>query len=391
MRLILEALRDLRAHRGRTLLSAVSLFVAVIAVVGVSTVGSVVQDVFVANAEQQHGRAVTVATRLPHPVVARGLPAVLTALDTNITRAGGSYLLMYQDNAQVGAEGGAQPQVVTLYSGTPGAVRRLPVLHGGWPAPDPQTYPGGLVLNQAAEAQYGGVGTKLSVQLGRAFPAYTQPVVGVIADGVDAPVVYQSLLGALTLQPGVLPADWSPELHVHADGAGESVLRSAVLAAAADLGAPPTGLDVRRADTVGSLLASLRSTRSGFLAVAALTLLVAVVGLLNIGFATVRDRTRELTLRRATGATRGHVFLLVLLASVLVGLLTALAAVLLALGAVDLVVPHLLARGSAVRAPAFPAEAALVGLAAALAAALAGGAAPALAAARVDMAQALRD
>ncbi|WP_127359074.1 ABC transporter permease [Actinacidiphila soli] len=155
-------------------------------------------------------------------------------------------------------------------------------------------------------------------------------------------------------------------------------------------GLDPGELDVQRADTVGQLVGNLHTTQRAFLGVAAVTLLVAALGLLNIGLATVRDRTRELTIRRATEAARSRVFSLVLLSSVLLGLLAAAAALATALAVVTLVVPHVLNPASPIHAPSFPYSAGTAGLAAALAASIAGGLAPALAATRVDMAQALR-
>ncbi|MFE2347657.1 hypothetical protein [Kitasatospora cineracea] len=48
----------------------------------------------------------------------------------------------------------------------------------------------------------------------------------------------------------------------------------------------------------------LPATHKALLGIALATLLATALDLLNIGLATVRDRTRKLTIRQATGATR---------------------------------------------------------------------------------------
>ncbi len=241
MRLISEALRDLRSHRGRSLLSALSLFVGVVAIVGVYTAGSIVKEVFVADAEQLHGRAITVSTRIPGgTMAARGLPATLTELKRQITAAGGSYALATDATAQVHGLGGKpESQTVALVAGRLDKVRRLPIIQGRWLPPDSRAFPGGLVLNMAARNVYGGVGTRLSVQLDAGFEPYQQTVIGVVSDGLNGPMIYQSLPAALAYQPGVLPAGWSPQLLVHAPSVNEGVLRDAVRTVVADLGSTP--------------------------------------------------------------------------------------------------------------------------------------------------------
>ncbi|MFC1410337.1 ABC transporter permease [Streptacidiphilus sp. N1-12] len=391
--LVKEAWQDLRAHRGRTVLSAISLLIGVIAVVGVFTAGSVVRDVFVAGAEQQNGRAVTVETRIQDPAVAaRGLPAVVADLDRRISDAGGSFALSTDLSGSLTTpDGTAHGQDVTLVAGRLDLVRRMPVLEGGWLPADSRVHPGGVVLNQAAAAQYGQPGATLLVGLDHRFQAFPQRVLGVVADGRQTPMVYLSLLSADAFQPGAVPADPSLDLLAHDPVADEAVLHDAVAQVGSDLGIPASALDIRRTDTVQQLADSLRTTQAAFLAAAVVTLLASVMGLLNIGLATVRDRRRELTIRRATGATRLRIFSLVLSSSLLVGLLAALVAIGAALLVVFGVVPHLLSPASAVEAPGFPVSAAAAGLLAALAASACGGIAPALAASRVDLAYALRE
>lgn len=388
MRVIVEAMRELRSRPGRSALTAVSLFVAVIAIVGVYTVGAIVQGVFIAGAEQIDGRAVTLQTRLSYGVLTSARLAEVTGtLEHQIRATGGAYALVLEVSGEVAGQG----QPISLVAGDLRQVRRLPVLSGRWLDGDERVYPGGVVLNQSARARYGGVGTVVAVDLGPVVRPYSQKVIGVIADGRKEPRVYAGLAGALARQPGFLSTNDSPDLLVHYGQAPEGAIRAKVAELGAQLGTDPGKVEILRADTVADLLEDLRVTQRAFLGISAVTLLVAVLGLLNIGLATVRERGRELVIRRAVGATRARVFGHVLAGMVLVGLAAAIVAIAVAYLAVALIVPRLLDPAGALDPPDFPWAAGLAGLAAALAASVAGGVVPAVVATRVDIGDALRE
>lgn len=388
MRVIREALRDLRSRPGRSVLTAISLFVAVMAIVAIYTVGAIVRGVFIASAEQIDGRAITLQTRLSYgTLTSQRLTEVTGLFERRIKASGGSFALIAEVSGSIGAQG----QHLSLVAGDLRQVRRLPLLSGRWLSADSQVYPGGLVVNQTAAVLYGQPGTVVSVDLGAVVRPYPEKIVGVVADGRAEPRVYLSLASALTRQAAFLSTNDTPELLVHYDRVEESKIRAKIFDLGTELGADRSAMEVVRADTVAGLLESLRVTQRAFLAISAVTLMVAILGLLNIGLATVRERGRELTIRRAVGATRARIFGLVLAGTVLVGLATAIAAILVAYLAVALVVPRLLDPASALDAPRFPWAAGIAGLTVALLASITGGAVPALAAARVDISDALRE
>jgi putative ABC transport system permease protein len=129
----------------------------------------------------------------------------------------------------------------------------------------------------------------------------------------------------------------------------------------------------------------------GFEVAAGLTLFVAALGLLNIGIASVRERSRDLSIRRAMGATRARIFALVLLSSVSVGVLAAAVAVLLAWMAVELVVPQLVNPAVGLPPPGFPWQAAALAMGLGIGVSGLGGLLPAAQASRVAIADALRE
>lgn len=400
MRVLREALLDLRAHRVRSALAAMSLLVAILALVGVTTVGTVARDAFIARDEQLNGRMWTMAGSMDYgALTSERLAGVTESLEQRITATGGVYALhaeLVGRVATVHDSGGVvmyEDARIVLSAGRLDRVRRLPVLDGSWLPPTDKLFPGGVVLNQSASVLFGGVGTMMQVSLVDSVLPHKQHVVGIVNDGRSEPRIYQSLHSALHLQPSIadMNAGLAPELLVHYAGASEADSEEKIREVAAALRVPPDSVQIRPVSGLRSFLESLRLTQLGFAAVSVVTLVVAVIGLLNIGLATLRERVRELSLRRAIGATRTRVFALVLSSTLVLSLLVAVVAIAVAYIGVQWWVPRLIDHGSALESPQFPWEAALYGGLAALAAGASGGLVPALAAARVDVIYVLRE
>lgn len=92
-------------------------------------------------------------------------------------------------------------------------------------------------------------------------------------------------------------------------------------------------------DTVAALANNLESQRTAFLSVAVLALAVSALGILNIGLASMAERSRELVVRRAIGATRLNIVSQVVLTAILIGLVSAAVALGLVVLAVHVWVP----------------------------------------------------
>jgi MacB-like periplasmic core domain len=396
--LVLEALRDLRANRARTLLGGLGMFLAIMAIVGILCAAAIVRDVFVAKEEQQNGRAVTMqlapATALLNPQTFRAMTA---ALERRIVRRGGAFAIEQDVDARLGTLRAArsgdllpQDQVIAV-AGRLDEIRRLPILHGRWLRSDSDGLPPELVLNRAAAAELGGVGTRLAFVSVWGSPPHPARVVGVIADGSSTPSVFTSIASVLAADPSAFDSASPPLILAHRKATDEATLTSMLDDVAGDLGIDSSQFEVTRVDHVAELAGRLHDTQNAFLAAGGVALLVAVVGLLNIGLASVRERSRELVVRRSIGATRARMFSLVLASALATAAVACAVAVAIALVLVYALVPALLDPASAIAAPGFPWRAAGVGLAAALGGAVAGAIYPAAVAARIDMALALRD
>lgn len=397
MNTLREVLRDVRAGRTRTALTALSMFFAITAMIAIVCVSAVARDVFVAQEEQANGRAPTVGLALPEQDLSGdALAAILRGLSRAVVAGGGSYAVQIALDGRAGpveatTAGQVLPQAaITGVAGRLDEIRRLPILAGRWLHDNAQTMPAEILENQAAAASNGGIGTVLAVQTAWHGTAYPARVVGVLADGVTTPTLYTSLTSVVAYDPGALDGAAPAQLLVHVQ-ANEERARAMLQRAATLIGLDTSTIEITRTDHVADLARRLADQRAGFLIASLVALVIAVLGLVNIGLAGVRERSRELVVRRALGATRARLFALVLLSTVLISLVTCAASIALAIVGVDLLVPHLLSRTSALAAPAFPWTAALAGLAAAVAGAITGAGYPAMVAARLDVANALRE
>jgi len=125
--------------------------------------------------------------------------------------------------------------------------------------------------------------------------------------------------------------------------------------------------------------------------IAVLVLLLGALGLVNIALVTVKQRVREIGIRRSFGATAGRVFFAVMMESVVAtiaaGAVGVIAAILIVQNPFTM---DLVGQGLVSDFPPFPAEAALLGLLAATVVGALAGLLPALVAVRVKVIDAIR-
>ncbi len=389
--LLRESWKDLRSHPLAHFLTAVALFVGVLSIVAISVAGTVVRDVFVATEEQRNGRAVTLGADLNWTEKSSQLEQRSDAsMKSFIDSQGDVSALVATGDGTVLDQAGDVNQPVTIQYTTHElpSVRRLPVIQGTWLPQNSTAFPLVAVTNVAGRRT--GLVGNLRVQLSTSEPSVRLGIVGVVADGVDVPTLYIPLTQALAIRPSSLH-DLTPMVLAHARARDQQLLADSLETALTQIGLDPADANIRRLDHVDDLTKNLRFTATAFSAVAAIALSVAVLGMLNVGLATVRERSRELVIRRAVGATRRKLFLLVISSGLITGVFSGLAAVAVAALSVIALVPSLLDPARAIANPSMPWGALASGLAISAGAALAGSLAPAIRAARVDVAFALRD
>lgn len=355
------SVRELTAHLGRTLLTVVALLVGILSITGVQITSTAVQESLMRSLELERGRQDSLVVTLP--ATQRNLVLATKLIDEQ-----------FPGRAVLIAEGGV---VATAPDGSTFRVR---------------PYRGDLVQAYPLQVEEGAGNTHWVNQAGHQLllgdsarvtsASQTTSVIHVqrvVDDGDSTPTLYVAMdhlspLAAGTSMQVLLPP-----------GLGTLDDRKSQFRAALDRAGLSTS-EIEAVDVLAELQATLSTVQRGFLIVGAATLLVGMLGVLNIGLATLGNRVEELSLRRALGATRSDIRWIVLLDAILIGVVSAAIGVGLAVVAFHFVMGQF----DTSQAIGFPVSAAAVGVGAGLFAGTLGGLAPAIRASRMPIATVMR-
>lgn len=360
--LLREAVNVTRHEWRRSVLTALSLVLGVASVVAVQVASAVTGDWLLYQQEVAGTRqgAATVVLELS-PSQVRSLLAVVGADGDRMTA-----LWNVGDEVRTrGATSDGRAVEVVGYAGSLTVAKPFRVVQG---EPTP-----GVMANEALASarptEHGGL--VMADQTVRPLPR----IDAVVADLVPDPRLYLRHEGTWPL-----PAATGT---VQVAYYGSIDNRAALAARLASVDLPGEGITI--ADPASQIQRTMTLVTAVFMATAAVTLLVGILGILNIGLVTVRERATELALRRCLGASSGEIGLLVVFEAGIVGIVGAAAALLIALLAYQ---PTLAALG--IRATPFPLQAAIAAIIAGAAAGLLGGLIPAIRAARRPLADVMR-
>ena len=393
-----EAWGEVRVHKARVVLSLVGVFLAVLAMTTVTALGQIVAQVQQEQAEASGGRTATIGVQAFDPVTGMLPPDEWAAgADALVARYG----LPEQAVATVAygsglyrLPGGTQQIDTTRVSPSYGPLHRIQPIEGRWfRTGDRQSLSPALVVNEAFLGLLGvpGLSSHPTVVIGGPQPVLAT-VVGVVRGNGDYPTVYRIDESAGDgAQATGTAGYWSPpslELWVPSDQAD-----AVIDAVQSDLALLLPGAQVQAyrqdpenlEDTIAQLRLAVRAAGLVVLALGGL-------GVLNIGLVTVRQRIREIGVRRSFGATSARVFSAVVLESVVATALAGVAAAALSVAIVrNLPLEDWLGGGIPLAdAPGFPVSAAIEGLVAATAVGALAGLVPALIAVRVKVIDAIR-
>jgi putative ABC transport system permease protein len=393
-----EAWSEVRVHRVRVVLSLVGVFLAVFAMTAVTGLGQIVAQVQQEQAERYGGRPATISVS-GYDATTGQAPAADAwrgATDELLARYGVTeYATIGYGSALFRLPGGTQELQTTDVSPSYGALHRIEPIAGRWfTEADRQSLSPALVVNEFVLQQMGGgpfTGPR-TVVLGGPRPV-TATVVGVLKDDGGAyPVVYR--IDRSVLEPAASPQDaqfFGPdqlELWVPPAQADD-----VVTAVSGDLPRMLPGLQVQayRMDSPG-VADSLGTLRLAVRGAGAVVLLLGGLGVFNVGMMAVRQRVREIGIRRSFGATSGRVFSAIMLESVVATVLAGAAAVALAVVVVaNLPIQDWFNGGVPIAdRPGFPVQAAVEGLVAAAGVGALAGLLPAVLAVRVKVIDAIR-
>ena len=394
---IVEAWAELRIHKTRVLLSLIGVAVAVTAITTVVGVGAIAQQAITESSERQSGRPALISVAAYNQTGETPEPGSLdAAFQTVQQRYGIDYASrnLYANSTVQFATGvtDVSVQAVDIDFGT---IHRLEVDQGSWfTESDEDRLAPALIVNTAFWKQLGSpdLATHPVAQL-TAGGGVTGVVVGVLPptgfdDYPGMTVLYSAWM---RLQPDRTDAYQAPNYELWVPPAiAEDLMPLVQRDIQGELGDGFTA-QVSRNDYLateqGDPLLPLKLVVGG---VAVLVLFLGALGLVNISLVTVRQRIREIGIRRSFGATAGRVFFAVMMESVVATLAAGVVGVTLAI----VIVQNPWVRekvGQGVQdLPPFPVEAAVIGLAAAAGVGALAGLLPALVAVRVKVIDAIR-
>lgn len=387
--IFVHGLNDLRANKLRHFLVGVSMLLGVLAIAAVSSADQLVTKYLIAEQEQLHGRAQTFASVLnPGTLDGEDLADSLEHLNTVAESVGGNVLYTVSSPITVPSVRGQNIERVA-YTGDFAASYRVPLSTGIWPRESGGFAPE-VVLNEQAAALLGIDEVAQTFAIDTPHGTKTAIVTGIAQDGLvgEEARIYQPQ-GSVD-DAGLLSSEPTTML-LTAPGDKQIALQQFAADFLTQRGNESAGsMEFMRQDTVDSTKNSVAVTKAAFLTAGILTLIVAAVGVLNVGLATVGERSEELVIRRALGATKVQIFGLVMGSSLIIGVVVAaISAVIVSVSAV-FVVPRFMGTTGLVGGIDLPFDALWFGLAAALLTSFLGALSPAIKATKLDVAQALR-
>ncbi|GAA2075534.1 ABC transporter permease [Microbacterium hatanonis] len=403
-----EAWQEVRIHRTRVLLSLVGVAVAVCSLTTVVALGGIMQQATTELSERQSGRPASVwLNAYRNDGQAVDTATLDAAWETATARYGISYASrnastqMPVDSpagvVQVGTQGVDQPY---------GEMHRVRMLEGEWfSAETAEMLAPRVIVNeyfwntlgrpdlaQHPTLSLGGFEGTVAVIVGvTPSPDWdTYPSMYMLADQLGAYQAADAVAGA-----GAAPVDpyagssvqyemWLPPENW--EELSDLVTRDV----SSDLG-EGTNVDVYRQDAAYYGNDSFVVVQLVVSGIAVLVLLLGALGLVNIALVTVKQRVREIGIRRSFGATAGRVFFAVMMESVVATVVAGVVGVAAAILIVQSPwVRDLIGQGLIEDFPPFPVDAAVLGLVAACAVGALAGLLPALVAVRVKVIDAIR-
>ena len=409
---IVLAFAGSRANVARTILSCAGIVVGVGALIMVVTAGDLGQRYATAFSEANAGRAATIEATTYTPI------SDLAAYEEDLARAGAQDVSLYQfPQQEVLFRSGDEVLDFVNVTGVDANladIRRINVAEGRWfTEADQKSRAPVLVVNQAlADA----LGDRTELQMGSEHWIDVR-VVGVSeGSALDGDWYSAYLLRSPVSEEIIFGPAWDPDIGGF-QGGGEDLgitylARLDPSDSAADQMDGGTEFTERMlsaswrwSDAESFELMAYRSDFSeetdivitamsvGLLVVAGITLTTGLLGVLNVGLVTVRERRRELATYRALGASRFTLFVAVVMESVVVSVVAGIIALLLSFALVAAVGAII---GNFVTLPpditmAVPPSAVLVGLTSAAFVGLLAGIIPAIRALRASVVAGLRE
>lgn len=412
---IVEASQELRIHRGRVILSLIGVAVAVCALTSIVGLTAVAGQAQTESTERYGGRPATLSVSASS---AGQEQLDQKKVETAVTELADRYDISYvsrSEQTQVSTQfvDGTVSVQATVVDPAYGTMHRIRVTEGDWfTEDDRERFAPALVVNQIVWQRLGSppIETHPTVQLW-GDTAQTAVVIGVYSTGDydTMPSMYLLPEAAASLTKttsgqsggggGMVggpmsyggPGGGQPTFELWIpQGDADAFLQRVQSDLKATLGSS-AAVNVNRMDFAGFGEDPLLSLKIVVGAIAGLILLLGALGLVNLSLVTVRQRVREIGIRRSFGATAPRVFFAVMMESVVATFLAGIVGVMLAVAVVkNPFIEAQIGQGIVTEFPPFPIDAAILGLVCATAVGAIAGLLPALVAVRVKVIDAIR-
>lgn len=213
-------------------------------------------------------------------------------------------------------------------------------------------------------------------------------VTGVINDGKDWPVIYINTLPLIYRIPSLFHIENASIYWYNKIGLSQEQMQSYINDILYDtIGGKVENID--RVDGGDDYESVIDMLQLGLIFTAALLLFVSVLGQINIGLSSLEQRTHELLIRRALGASRCNISVLVLGSQFLLSLMVCTISIIVSLILVNCI-GLFLPSDTPITVPEYPITAAVIAVISSIITALLGGVIPAIKAAKLEPALALR-
>lgn len=379
---------DLRISPLRTVLTSLSMFIGIITLILSVLVGTLGKSYLESTNAQLSGWAPTYTVTVSDAQI-DDLKLNEKMMEMMQESPIGIIVPEYQmDSLGIYASGSIRhvSAVVTSFQRT--KLFPVSIIKGQWFAENSRESSLQVVVNREAEGMISSDGT---VDLGvvNGTEKVNIWVRGVVDDGSSEPIIY---LDALTMER-FLPQMWRPEgltlfLHPQTGSVNENTAKSAV----SDLLFDSVGGKIgswNRSDNAESYESVISFLQTATLVSALLLLVVSAIGLINIGMAGIEQRSRELLIRRAIGATKTSIVFLVIGSSMLLSLIIACISIGISILLVA-ALPYMVPSDVPLELPPYPYSAAVLACVSAVVTACIGSIAPAIRASALQPALVLR-
>jgi putative ABC transport system permease protein len=397
---VVEAWSEVKVHRTRVLLSLIGVGVAVAALTSVVAGGAIATQIQTEQSERWGGRPATITVNAFHTVEGREASAAeMTPLIAGVAERYGIGHTTRNGNGplQVQLPDGVYGINATLVDRAYGVIHRTQLQDGAWfTEQDERRLAPAIIVSSDLWARLGSpdLRTHPTLELVTAERTVVTVVVGITpshpeAQGMDlSTFLLNDDYLAFATKEELANTYYQYELWIPPDVATELSERIRV-DVAGSLGAD-WEVNVWRGDYLAQGEDPLLPMKLAVTGVAILVLLLGALSLVNIALVTVRHRIREIGIRRSFGATAGRVFFSVMMESVVATAFAGLVGVMVAVLVVKNPWVTDWLSGYIQDVPAFPVEAAVIGLVAATGVGALAGLLPALVAVRVKVIDAIR-